>query len=128
MFESVCGRIILYVLGIGLYERVKMGSAAASKKIRKVSASKFRDHFRDYAEKARGDQIVLVENRRLEPKYLVDKKWFDDLMRERESVLATLEILADGELTNRLLKLAETVDDDVRAGRFHTIEEVFDKP
>jgi hypothetical protein len=49
-------------------------------------------------------------------------------MRERESILATLEILADRELTNRLLKLAETVDMDVRAGRLHTMEEVFGEP
>lgn len=105
-----------------------MRDAAAAKKIRKVSASEFRDHFRDYAEKARGDKIVLVENRRLEPKYLVDKRWFDALMRERESILATLEILADRDLTSRLLKLARTIDADVRAGRLHTMEDVFEKP
>lgn len=104
-----------------------MRSAAAAKKIRRVSASEFRDHFRDYADKARGDNVVLVENRRLEPKYLVDKRWFDALMRERESVLATLEILADRDLTGRLLKLARTIDADVRAGRFHTMEDVFGK-
>jgi PHD/YefM family antitoxin component YafN of YafNO toxin-antitoxin module len=105
-----------------------MRTAGAAKTVKKVSASEFRDHFRDYAEKARGDKVVLVENRRREPKYLVDKIWFDALMRERESVLATLEILADRNLTNRLLRLAQTIDADVRAGRLHTIEDVFDKP
>jgi PHD/YefM family antitoxin component YafN of YafNO toxin-antitoxin module len=105
-----------------------MGNAAAAKRIKKVSASEFRDHFRDCAEEATGDRVVLIENRQLEPKYLVDKKWFDALMRERESVLATVEILADSELTARLLKLAKTVDDDVRVGRFHTLQEVFGKP
>jgi hypothetical protein len=48
-------------------------------------------------------------------------------MRERESILATLEILADRELTDRLLKLAGTLDKDVRAGRLYGMEEVFGK-
>jgi len=77
---------------------------------------------------AKGDKVVLIENRRQESKYLVDKEWLDALVRERESVLATLEVLADRELTNRLLKLAETIDEDVRSGRLHTREEVFGKP
>jgi hypothetical protein len=68
---------------------------------------------------------VLIENRRQESKYLVDKEWLDAVMRERESILSTLEILADRELTGRLLKLAETLDDDVSADRLHTMEEVF---
>jgi hypothetical protein len=58
----------------------------------------------------------------------VDKEWLDTVMRERKSILATLEVLADRELTGRLLKLAETIDEDVRAGRLHTMEEVFGEP
>ena len=46
-------------------------------------------------------------------------------MRERESVLATLEILADRHLTTRLRKLAKRIDADVRAGKLHTMEQVF---
>ena len=71
--------------------------------------------------------MVLIENRRQESKYLVDKEWLDAVMREREAILATLEILADRELTARLLKLAETIDEDVQAGRLHTMEEVFEE-
>ncbi len=48
-------------------------------------------------------------------------------MRERESVLATLEILADRQLTTRLRKLAKRIDAHVRAGKLHTMEEVFGK-
>jgi predicted RNase H-like HicB family nuclease len=46
-------------------------------------------------------------------------------MRERESVLATLEILADRHLTTRLRKLAKRIDADVRAGKLHTVEQTF---
>jgi hypothetical protein len=45
----------------------------------------------------------------------------------RESVLATLEILADRHLTTRLRKLAKRIDAEVRAGKLHTMEEVFGK-
>ena len=48
-------------------------------------------------------------------------------MRGRESVLATLEILADHHLTTRLRKLAKRIDADVRAGKLQTMEDVFGK-
>lgn len=99
--------------------------SGVTKTVKKVSATKFRERFKDFAEQAKGDRVILVENRRRAPKYLVDKDWFDALVRERESVLATLEILADRDLTARLLKLAKRIDADVRAGRLHTMEEVF---
>jgi predicted RNase H-like HicB family nuclease len=47
--------------------------------------------------------------------------------RRRESVLATLEILADRHLTARLRKLAKRIDADVQAGKLHSMEEVFGK-
>lgn len=100
-------------------------TSGARKTVRRVSATKFRARFKDFAEQAKGDKVILVVNRRQEPKYLVDKEWFDALVRERESVLATLQILADRGLTKRLLKLAKRIDADVRAGRLHTMEEVF---
>jgi hypothetical protein len=95
--------------------------------IRKVSATSLRGGLKTYMKAAKGGQVVLIENRRQESKYLVDKEWLDGVIRERESILATLEILADRELTSRLLKLAEILDADVQAGRLHSMEEVFDK-
>jgi len=96
--------------------------------VKKVSATTLRGGLKRYMKQARGGKVVLIENRRQESKYLVDKQWLDTVMRERESTLATLEILADRELTNRSLKLAEAIDEDVRVGRLHTMAEVFDEP
>ena len=93
--------------------------------IRKVSATSLRGRLKTFMKAAKGGKVVLIENRRQESKYLVDKEWLDTVMRERESILATLEVLADRELTNRLLNLAETIDEDVSAGRLRTMEEVF---
>lgn len=96
--------------------------------VRKVSATSLRGRLKTYMKAAKGGKVVLIENRRQEPKYLVDKEWLDSVIRERESILATLEILADRELTSRLLKLAETIDEDVAGGRLYTMEEVMGKP
>ena len=63
--------------------------------VKKVTASDLRDRLKDYLEAAEANRVVLVENRRQKPKYLVDKAFLDSLMKEHESVIATLEILAD---------------------------------
>jgi PHD/YefM family antitoxin component YafN of YafNO toxin-antitoxin module len=91
--------------------------------VRKVSATSLRGRLKTYMKAAKGEKVVLIENRRQESKYLVD-----NVMRERESILATLEVLADRELTSRLLKLAENIDGDVSTGRLHTMAEVFGEP
>lgn len=100
-------------------------SLAVARTAQRVLATEFRKNFKTYLKKARGGSIVLVENRRQGPKYIVDKEWFDNLMRDLKSTMATLEILADRKLTERLLNLSTTIDEDLRAGRLHTMEEVF---
>ena len=52
-------------------------------------------------------------------------KTTDGRTREYESIIATLEILADRGLTERLLKLSKTLDRDVAAGSLLTIADVF---
>jgi PHD/YefM family antitoxin component YafN of YafNO toxin-antitoxin module len=93
--------------------------------ITKVTATVLRDRLKDYLKVARANQVVLVENRRQSAKYLVDKEFLDTLVKERESIIATLDILADRELTDRLLRLSKTIEDDVAAGRLLTTADVF---
>ncbi len=99
----------------------------ASLAVKKVTATEFREKLKDYLQEAHANTVLLVENRRQRPKYLVDKDFLDSLVNERESILATLEILADRELTDRLLKLSNTIDSDVRAGRLLKTADVFEK-
>ena len=68
-----------------------------------------------------------MENRRREPKYIVDKAWFDDLMRSVASTMTILEVLADRRLTERLISLSTTLDEDLRASRLYTPDEVLGK-
>ena len=99
--------------------------ARASIAVKKVTAAGLRGKLKTYLQAATANRVVLVQNRRQPPKYLVDKDFLDSLLRERESILATLEILADRELTGRLLALSKTIDDDVAAGRLLTTADVF---
>lgn len=99
----------------------------ASIAVKKVTATDLRDKLKTYLKQARANRVVLVENRRQPPKYLVDKEFLDSLVCERESILATLEILADRELADRLLTLSKTIDEDVAAGRLLTTKDVFGK-
>jgi hypothetical protein len=97
----------------------------ASIDVKKVTATDLRDKLKDCWKAARANRVVLIENRRQSPKYLVDKDFLDTLVKERESIIATLEVLADRELTDRLLNLSRTIDDDVAAGRLLTTADVF---
>lgn len=99
----------------------------ASLAVKKVTATALRDKLKTYLKKATANRVVLVQNRRQPSKYLVDKDFLDSLVSERESILATLEILADRELTDRLLTLSKTIDNDVAAGRLLTSADVFGK-
>ena len=101
--------------------------ARASMTVKKVTATDLRDKLKRYLREVTANRVVLVENRRQASKYLVDKDFLDSLVKERESILATLEILADRELTDRLLSLSKTIDDDVAAGRLLTTADVFGK-
>ena len=101
--------------------------ATRSINIKKVRATDLRGKLKDYLKAAKANKVVLVENRRQPAKYLVDKEFLDSLMKERESTVATLELLADRELTDRLLNLSKTIDDDVAAGRLLRTADVFDE-
>ncbi|MHB8755642.1 MAG: hypothetical protein ACYC92_11900 [Candidatus Acidiferrales bacterium] len=90
-----------------------------------VSATDFREHLAHYLNMTKSNAAVLIEIRGRGSKYVVDKDWLDNLVKEQESILATIDILLDPELTTRLLKTAQTVDDDLRAGRLRTMSEVF---
>jgi PHD/YefM family antitoxin component YafN of YafNO toxin-antitoxin module len=99
--------------------------AAGCFDVKTVTATDFRERLKYYLKAARANRVVLVENRRQPSKYLVDKEFLDSLVRERESILATLEILADRNLTDRLLRVSNTIDDDVLAGRLLSTADVF---
>jgi len=96
-------------------------------RVKKITATDLRDKLKDCLQDASANRVLLVENRRQSPKYLVDKACLDSLVQEREAIIATLEILSDRVLTDRLLNLSKTVDEDMAAGRLLTSAEVFEE-
>ena len=58
-------------------------------------------------------------------KYIVDKKYFEELLKQWRSAVETLEIAADVRLFNNLLRTADTIEQDLRQGKLHTFEEAF---
>jgi hypothetical protein len=93
--------------------------------VRKIKATELRDNLKHCLKAAKTNRVLLIKNRRQAAKYLVDKDFLDSLVMERTSILATLEILTDRALTDRLLNLAKTIDSDVAAGRLLTTADVF---
>ena len=100
-------------------------SARQGMTVKRVTASQLRRGLRDRLREVKNNRVLLVQNRRQKEKYVVDKAWLDNVIAERESILATLEILSDTVLTNRLLALAKTVDDDVKRNRLYSMEDAF---
>jgi hypothetical protein len=58
-------------------------------------------------------------------KYIVDKKYFEELLNQWRSAIETLEIAADIRLFNNLLRTAGTIERDLLEGRLHTFDEAF---
>ena len=106
-------------------ERTQMTTASVNVNVKRVTATDLRDSLKDCLKAARNNRVLLIENRRQSAKYLVDKEFLDALMNERDSILATLEILADRNLTDRLLNLSKTIDSHFAAGRLLTTADVF---
>jgi hypothetical protein len=100
-------------------------SAQRGINVKRVTASHLRRRLREQLREVKNNRVLLVQNRRQKEKYVVDKAWLDNLIAERESVLATLEILSDTALTNRLLALAKTIEGDVANNRLYSMEDAF---
>lgn len=93
--------------------------------IKTVSASKLREKLRSCMKAAKGEAVVRVETRSSEDKYIVDSSFLEMLVKERREILATLEILADQELTKRLVNLSKLSEDELMNSGLLTMEQVF---
>jgi hypothetical protein len=75
--------------------------------------------------KAKGRTVVVLTARAGEDeKCVIDKGYFEEMLREMRSLKETLEIMADKQLYQRLMRSSKTLKRDARAGRLHTMEEV----
>jgi hypothetical protein len=93
-----------------------------------VNRSQLRQNQSKLFRRARGRRVIQVTGWSEEDeKYIVDKRYFDDLCRQLRATVETLEITADPKLFAQILRAAETIDDDVRLGKLHSFAEAFGK-
>ncbi len=91
----------------------------------KTSRSELRQRQSFILGRAKGRTVVVVRTRGREEKYVLDKAYFEEIMEKLRAALETLEITADTRLFGQLLKAAETIDEDIRRGKLHSLEEAF---
>lgn len=78
--------------------------------------------------KARGRTVVVVGARALEDeKYVVDRRYFEELLGKLQDAIETLEIVSDTKFFNQLIRAGQTMDADIRLGKLHSFEEAFGK-
>ena len=76
--------------------------------------------------RAHGRSVLLItSNDETEEKVVLDKKYFDEMSRKLEAVIETLEIAMDRKLFNQILNAADTLEDDLRLGKLHSLEDAF---
>lgn len=93
----------------------------------RVNRSELRQNQSKVFREARGHRIVEVAGvGGEEEKYVVDKRYFDDLLERLRATVETLEITADPKLFSQILRAAETIDKNVRSGKLHSFEEAFE--
>ena len=92
----------------------------------RVNRSQLRQNQSKLFRQARGRRIIEVAaSDEEEEKYVVDKRYFDDLLRKLRATVETLEITADPKMFGQILRAAETIDADVRSGKLHSFREAF---
>jgi hypothetical protein len=94
----------------------------------KVNRSQLRQNQSKILGQASGRIIVEVPGWTEEDgKYVVDKRYFDELLRKLRTTVETLEITADPRLFGQILRAAQTIDRDARGGKLHSFDEAFGK-
>lgn len=102
-----------------------MAVLARLPKTTEVKRSQLRQDQSSILKKAVGEHVVVITaTSDDEEKYIVDKRYFEDLLKQLHSAIETLEIAADTKLFTNLLSAAETIDEDLRLGRLRSFEEV----
>jgi hypothetical protein len=92
----------------------------------KVNRSQLRQSQSKILRQAKGRTIIEIPGWTEEDgKYVVDKRYFDDLLRKFRATVETLEITADPKLFGQILRAAPTLDQDARSRKLHSFDEAF---
>jgi hypothetical protein len=74
----------------------------------------------------RGQHVLLIKSHdEDDDKVVLDRRFFEEIRTKMESLVETLEIAMDRKLFNQILAASDTLDEDVRRGRLHSLEDAF---
>ena len=91
-----------------------------------VNRSELRQKQRATLRMARGNRVVVIlANDEEDEKLLLDRKYFDEIVKELRAVIETLEIISDQKLFNQILGVSESLEENTRLGKLHSFEEAF---
>jgi len=91
-----------------------------------VNRSELRQNQSALLRRVRGSRVLLIKaNDETEEKVVLDKKYFDQIRQQLEAVVETLEIAMDRKLFNQILAAADTLDEDLRLGKLHSLDDAF---
>lgn len=92
----------------------------------RVNRSVLREKQRQTLNKAKGRTVVVISARDEEDeKFVLDKSYFDEILVQLRSAVETLGVAMDKPLVTQILKVAQTLDDDIRLGKLKSIDEAF---
>jgi hypothetical protein len=91
-----------------------------------VNRSELRRNQRATLKQAKGRTVVLITGSdEEEEKLVVDRGYFEELIRELRAAGETLTITLDEKLFSQILRAADTLDEDIRLGKLRSLEEAF---
>jgi hypothetical protein len=104
-----------------------MGATALTDaEIIEVNRSELRQNQSALLRRAHGRKVLLIKaNNEADEKVVLDKQYFDEIRKQLESVIETLEIAMDRKLFNQILAAADTLEEDLRLGKLHSLEDAF---
>ena len=69
--------------------------------------------------------LLIKSNDPEEERVVLDKQYFDEIHKKLENLVETLEIALDRKLFNQILAAADTLEEDLRLGKLHSLEDAF---
>lgn len=94
-------------------------------KMVRVNRTEFRAKQRELLNKAKGNTVVEITGDDDSEKLVLDKKYFDELFRNLNAYIETLQVTMDKRLMAAIMSAASTLNDDVNKGKLLTMDEVF---
>jgi hypothetical protein len=91
-----------------------------------VNRTEFRDNLRARLDQAQDCTVIEISAPNKEDeRVLLDKRYFDELVKSLKSLMETLEITTDRKLFQQIMRAASTLGEDTRLGKLHSFEEAF---